>query len=107
MIIMTSSVARLLRPNSFCAASPYQRNVPRVLHSVPRAPAPEIAAFLAHEFRQYHLVDFVGAVDEARGAGGAIDPFGDGVLRVAARAIELDRHIRGLVQRVGAVELRH
>jgi len=60
------------------------------LHPVVCAPAPEIAAFVAHESGQHHLVHFVGAVDQARGAGGAIDPFGDGVLGIAARAVELD-----------------
>src|ERR1700722_7141393 len=41
------------------------------------------------------------------GAGGAVDPFGDGVLGIAARAVELDGDVGGLVQRVGAVQFRH
>src|SRR5229473_2141564 len=77
------------------------------LHPVPRAPAPEIAALLAHEARQHHVVHLGGAVDEARLARVAVDPFQDRVLGIAARAVELDRDVGGLVQRVGDVHLGH
>src|ERR1700692_1919206 len=76
-------------------------------HPIPRAPHPEVATLFAHEFRQHHLVHLVGAVDQTGGAGGAIDPFGDGVLGIAAGAVELDGDVGRLVQRVGAVQLRH
>src|SRR5262245_52829880 len=78
-----------------------------VLNPVARAPAPEVAAFVAHELRQHHLVHLVGAVDQTRGAGGAVDPLDDGVLGIAARALELDRDVSGMMQRVGDMHLRH
>src|SRR5580700_6615870 len=54
------------------------------LHPVPRAPAPEVAAFVAHELRQHHLVHLIGAVDQSGGASRAINPLGDRVLGIAA-----------------------
>src|SRR5258708_22451111 len=72
-----------------------------------RAPAPEIAALALHETREHHVVHLGGAINEARLAGVAVDPFENGVLRVAARAVELDCYIRGLVQGVGDLDLGH
>ena len=45
--------------------------------------------------------------NKRRRAAVAVDPFQDGVLGIAARAVELDRHVGGLVQRVGDLHLRH
>src|SRR5260370_24601762 len=61
---------------------------PRLSYSVPRAPTPEVAALLAHEARQHHVVHFGSAIDEARLTGVAIDPFQNRVLGIAARAVE-------------------
>ena len=72
-----------------------------------RAPLPEVAAFLAHESRQHHHVHFGGAVDQARRARGAVDPFDRRVLGKSARALQLDRDVGGLVQRVGDLHLGH
>jgi hypothetical protein len=47
-------------------------------------------------------VHLVGAVDQAGGAGGAIDPLGDGILGIAARAVELDGDVGGLPSRKAA-----
>ena len=71
------------------------------------APAPEIAAFLAQKTRQHHVVHFGSAVDQPRGARGAIDPFQNRVFGIAVGAIELDRGVGGFVQRVGDVHLGH
>src|SRR5215813_6269382 len=78
-----------------------------VSHSIPRAPTPEVPPLLAHETRQHHVVHFGGAVDEARLTGVAIDPFQNRVLGIAARAVELNRDIGRLMQRIGDVKLGH
>ena len=57
--------------------------------------AVEPGAFFAHELRKHHLVDLVGAIDETGRAGRAIDPLHDGVLGIAARALQLDRDVGG------------
>src|ERR1700758_4256245 len=69
------------------------------------APAPEIAAFLAQKTRQHHVVHFGSAIDQTRGARGAVDPFQDRVFRITAGAIELDRGVGSLVQRIGDMHL--
>src|SRR6185437_299242 len=79
----------------------------RALNPIPRAPGPEIAALFAQKARQHHVVHFGGAVDQAGGAGGAVDPFQDGVLGIAARAVELDRGVGGVVQRIRDMHLGH
>src|SRR6516225_8637862 len=77
------------------------------LHSIPRAPAPEVAAFLAHETREHHVVHFGRAIDEARLPRVAIDPFQNRVLGIAARAVELNRDVCRPMQRIGDVHLGH
>src|SRR5271166_3730183 len=83
----------IFRSRTRCCALRYGRNTCSVSgsrsHPVARAPAPEIAALLRHETREHHVVHFRGAVDEARLAGVAVDPFENGILRVAARTVEL------------------
>src|SRR5215471_21377982 len=71
------------------------------------APPPEIATLRAHVLRQHHLVHLIGAVDEPRLPGVSVDPFEHGVLGIAARAIELDRGVGGVMQRVGHMHLGH
>src|SRR5262249_30545964 len=95
------------RQDDHSAESASQNHCAEVLSVVPATPAPEVAAFLAHVARQHHLVDLVGAVDEPRLAGIAIDPLEHRVLGIAARAVELDRRVGGVMQRVGDVHLGH
>src|SRR5258707_13114730 len=80
---------------------------PRLSYSVPRAPTPEVAALPGHEAPQHHVVHFGSAVDEARLTGVAIDPLPTRVLGIAARAIELNRNVGRLMQRIGDVKLGH
>src|SRR4051794_28979316 len=68
----------------------------RASHPVPGAPAPEVATLLAHEARQHHVVHLGCAVHQTRRPRCAIDPFEDGVLGIAAGAIELNRHVGSL-----------
>ena len=56
---------------------------------------------------EHHLVHFGRAVDEPRLARVAVDPLERRVLRVAARAVQLDRGVDGLVQHVGDRDFRH
>src|SRR5262249_22107253 len=72
-----------------------------------RAPLPEIPTLLPHEPRQHHHVHFGRAVHQPRGARCAIDPLRDRILREAPGTLELDRHVCGLVQRVGDLNFRH
>src|SRR4051812_48825841 len=58
-----------------------------------RPPPPKLPPLVAHVSREHHLVDLVGAVNEPRLAGVAIDPFQDRILGVAARTVELDRGV--------------
>src|SRR3954451_9340932 len=78
-------------------------------HSYPvtSAPGPEVAALVLHEPCQHHVVHLGGAVDEARLPRIAVDPLQDRILGIAARTVELDRNIGGLMQSVGDVHLRH
>src|SRR5215475_9378091 len=76
-------------------------------HSIPCAPTPEVAALIAHEAGEHHVVHLGSAVDEARLAGVAVDPFQNSVLGIAARAVELNADVGGLMQRVGDVHLGH
>src|SRR5262245_16229043 len=71
------------------------------------APAPEVAALLAHEAGEHHVVHFRGAVDEPGRSRRAINPFEHRVLGIAARAIELDADVGCLLQRVGDLHLGH
>src|SRR5262249_12502649 len=71
------------------------------------APAPEVTAFLAHEAGEHHVVHLGRAVDQPGGARGAVDPFEHRVLGIAARAVELDGDVGGVVQRIGDVHLGH
>src|SRR5262245_43559961 len=96
--------ARFIRP-AYLFSAPKQAAPGS--YAVSRAPQPEIAAFLLHEAGEHHVVDLGGAVDQARLAGVAVDPFQDRVLGIAARTVELDRDVGGLVQRVGDVHLGH
>src|SRR3984893_1899741 len=84
-----------------------RKGKPYISHAVACAPAPEIAALVLHQTREHHVVHLGGAINEARSPGVAIDPFENGVLRVAARAVELDCYIRGLVQGVGDLDFGH
>src|SRR5260370_41136299 len=76
-------------------------------HAIPRAPAPEIAALLAHEAREDHVVHLGGAVDEARLSGVTVNPLQDRVFGVAARAVELNGDVGRPMQHVGDVHLGH
>src|SRR4051794_17958429 len=59
-------------------------------------PFPKLLPLLLEKPVQHHAVDLVGAVDEARLAGVAIDPFEHRVLRVAAGTVDLDADVGGL-----------
>src|SRR4051794_28384499 len=74
-------------------------------YPVTTAPGPEVAALVLHEPSQHHVVDLGSAIDEARLPRVAVDPFQDSVLGIAARAVELDRDVGGLMQGVGDVHL--
>src|SRR5262245_17435550 len=102
---MITAAARYLRRWSWVPA--FARTRPRASNPVPGAPVPEVAAFLAHEAGEHHVVHFRGAVDQARRTRRAIDPFQDRVLGIAARAVELDGDVGRLVQRVGDLHLGH
>src|SRR5438270_9839655 len=78
-----------------------------LLNPVAGAPAPEIATFFAQKTRQHHIMHFGSAIDQARGASSAVDPFQYCVLRIAACAVELDGGIGRLVQRIGYMHLGH
>src|SRR5262249_41408091 len=102
---MITAVATYLRRWSWVPA--FAGTTPGALNPVPGAPGPEVAAFLAHEAGEHHVVHLRGAVDQPRRARPPLDPFQDRVLGIAAGAVELDGDVGRLVQRVGDLHLGH
>lgn len=70
-------------------------------------PRPEVGTLGFEKGIENHLVRLMGTVDEAGLACLAVDPSERGVVRITARAADLDADIGSLVQQVGDMYLGH